>query len=268
MLQKRLFSSIVLVIVVVAGVFLDWVFNPLILAFTVLGLFEFFGMLEHKGIRLYKYFGIAVGTLIPLSIMWRFELTKKWELFFVVLVLLFLIVLQLKRREHTGVIVGISTTIFGILYVAWLFSFLVRIRVLPDGAAYLGSVLIITKLGDVGGFLIGSRFGRIPLIPRISPRKSVEGALGGLIFSMGGAVACKTFLPFSYLQLIWTGFFLGILGQLGDLSESLMKRDCHVKDSADIIPGMGGVLDIIDSLLFTAPVYYFYISIILKYIDL
>jgi phosphatidate cytidylyltransferase len=152
--------------------------------------------------------------------------------------------------------------------VAWLFSFLVKIRDLPNGIAFLSSVLLMTKLGDVGGFLIGSRFGKTPLIPRISPKKSVEGAVGGLLFSIVGAVACKAFLPFGYLQLVWIGFFLSILGQIGDLSESLMKRDCQIKDSADIIPGMGGVLDIIDSLLFTAPVYYFYISIVLKYIDM
>jgi phosphatidate cytidylyltransferase len=125
MLTKRIFSSVVLIGLVIVGVFQEWVFNLLVLAFTVLGLIEFFGMLERKGISLYKYFGIAVGMLIPLSIMWHFELTKKWELFFVVLVLLFLIIMQLKRRENTGVVVGISTTIFGILYVAWLFSFLV-----------------------------------------------------------------------------------------------------------------------------------------------
>jgi len=207
MLAKRIFSSVVLIAVVIAAVFQTWVFNLLIFACTVLGLIEFFGMLEHKGISLYKYFGIAVGSLIPLSIMWHFELTRKWELFFVVLVLLFLIIMQLKRRENTGVVVGISTTIFGILYVAWLFSFIVRIRVLPNGTAFLASVLIITKLGDVGGFLVGSRFGKLPLVPLISPKKSVEGALGGLLFSIGGAVACKPFLPFGYLHLAWVGFF-------------------------------------------------------------
>jgi len=74
----------------------------------------------------------------------------------------------------------------------------------------------------------------------------------------------KVFLNFSYLHLVFIGIFLGILGQLGDLSESLMKRDCQVKDSGNIIPGMGGVLDLIDSLLFTAPAFYFYMSIILK----
>jgi phosphatidate cytidylyltransferase len=86
-----------------------------------------------------------------------------------------------------------------------------------------------------------------------------------LFFSVGGAVLCKPMLPFSYGHLVLIGVGLGILAQLGDLSESLMKRDSQIKDSAAIFPGMGGVLDVVDSLLFTAPVFYFYINIVLNY---
>ena len=86
----------------------------------------------------------------------------------------------------------------------------------------------------------------------------------GLVFSIIGALACHIFLNFNYLQLILIGLGLGILGQLGDLSESLLKRDCQVKDSGNLFPGMGGVLDEIDSLLFAGPVFYFYLSAITK----
>jgi phosphatidate cytidylyltransferase len=128
----------------------------------------------------------------------------------------------------------------------------------------LTTVLLITKLGDIGAYLVGIRFGKTPLIPHISPNKSVEGAVGGLIFSILGALASKIFLNLSYLHMMILGLFLGILAQLGDLSESLIKRDCQVKDSGNLVPGMGGLLDIIDSLLFTGPAFYFYMSIILK----
>jgi phosphatidate cytidylyltransferase len=101
-------------------------------------------------------------------------------------------------------------------------------------------------------------------MPRISPKKSVEGALAGLIFNILGALASRQFLNLPIPYLVSLGIIMGILGQLGDLSESLMKRDCQVKDSGRVIPGMGGVLDIIDSLLFTAPVFYFYMSTVLK----
>jgi phosphatidate cytidylyltransferase len=265
MLIKRIISSVVIVGLVIAAIFNQWLLSVVIITLTVLGLYEFYTMLEHKGISIYKYFGIGMGAIIPFSIIFRFELTKKWELSFIVLALLFLTIMQLKRRQNSGAVVGISTTLFGILYISWFLSFLIKIRLLPDGIGLLITVLAVTKLGDIGAYLVGSRFGKTPLMPRISPKKSVEGAVGGLIFSILGALACKAMLPFSYWDMFLIGIFLNVLGQLGDLSESLIKRDCEVKDSAHIIPGMGGVLDVIDSLLFTAPVFYFYINIVLKY---
>jgi len=265
MLVHRIFSSIILIGIVIAAIFNNWVFYFVITVMTVLGLYEFFTMLEQKGISIYKYFGIGIGAIIPLSIMFKFELTKKWELLFILLALLFLIIMQFKRRQTQGAVVGISTTLFGILYVSWFFSFLIKIRFLPGGIGFFASVLAITKLGDIGAYLIGSRFGRTPLLPRVSPRKSVEGSIGGFAFSLLGALACKVILPFSYAHILFIGAFLGVFGLLGDLSESLIKRDCGIKDSGDIIPGMGGVLDLIDSLLFTAPVFYFYVTIVLGY---
>jgi phosphatidate cytidylyltransferase len=263
-LIRRTVSALILVAVVIAAIFIQWIFDVVIMTFIIIGLYEFFTMLEKKGISIYKYFGIGMGAVIPLSILFGFELTKKWELLFIVLTLLFLIIMQFKRTKNSGVIVDISTTLFGILYISWFFSFLIKIRYLPRGIGLLGTVIMITKLGDIGAYLIGVRFGKTPLIPRISPNKSVEGAIGGLVFSIMGAFICKSFLNFSYLHLIIMGVFFGCLGQLGDLSESLMKRDCQIKDSGSVIPGMGGALDAMDSLLFTAPVFYFYMSTILR----
>lgn len=264
MLSRRIISSIILIGFIVATIFIDWLCGLLVTLFIIRGLYEFFRLLENKGISIYKYFGIGMGTIIPLSILFHFEPTKNWELLFMVLVLLFLILMQFRRQENAGAVVGISTTIFAILYVSWFLSFLIKIRYLDNGIALFTTVLLITKLGDIGAYLVGSCFGKTPLIPRISPKKSVEGAIGGLIFSVLGALASRGFINFSYWHLMFLGVFLGILGQLGDISESLIKRDCQVKDSGDIVPGMGGVLDLIDSLLFTAPAFYFYMNIVLK----
>jgi phosphatidate cytidylyltransferase len=264
MLKTRTISSVILILIVVATIFIDWLCGLVITVFIIAGLYEFFSMLEKKGVSIYKYFGIGMGSVIPLSILFKFELTKSWELLFVVLALLFLILMQFRRRQNSGAIVDISTTIFGIIYVSWFLSFLIKIRYLAGGIGLFTAVLLITKLGDIGAYLVGSRFGSRPLIPRISPKKSIEGATGGLIFSFLGALASKPFVGLSTLNLIFIGVFLGILGQLGDLSESLMKRDCQIKDSGSLIPGIGGVLDLVDSLLFTAPAFYFYMSIILK----
>jgi len=287
MLIKRIISSIILLCILAITIPIDWLFGILVTAFTIVGLYEFFTMLENKGINIYKYFGIAMGVIIPLSIVFRFELTRNWELLFIVLALLFLIIMQFRRRENSGVIVDISTTIFGLLYISWFLSFLIKIRYLSGGIGLILAVIFITKLGDIGAYFIGTRFGKTPLIPRISSKKTVEGAVGGLIFSVLGAFISRPFfsLAFSplaesavgviggippgrenvaYLHLMFMGISLGILAQLGDLSESLMKRDCQVKDSGRILPGMGGALDFIDSLLFTAPAFYFYMSIILR----
>lgn len=264
MLTKRIITSVILISLISGIIFFDWLCGLVVTLFIIAGLYEYFTMLEKKGISIYKYFGIGMGTIIPLSIMFRFEPTKSWELLFIVLALFFLILMQFRRRDNDGVIVDISTTLFGVLYVAWFFSFLIKIRYLPGGLGYLAGLLLITKLGDIGAYLVGSRWGKKLLIPHISPKKTIEGSLGGLVFNILGALISKSFLPFDYTQLFIMAVCFGVLGQLGDLSESLLKRDCQVKDSGSIFPGMGGALDQIDSLLFTAPVFYFYLSAIIK----
>ena len=264
MLVKRTLSAVALIALIIATMFVDWLFMLAVMFFIEAGLYEFFTMLEKKGIGIYKYFGMGIGAIIPLSIIFRFESTKSWELLFIVIALLSLILMQFGRRNSAGVIVDISTTLFGILYVSWFFSFLIKIRQLSGGVGLLAAILLITKLGDIGAFLIGSRFGKTPFIPRISPKKSLEGAIGGLIFSVLGALLSQPLIKLDYPQVILLGVCFGVLGQLGDLSESLMKRDCQVKDSGSIFPGMGGALDTMDSILFAAPVFYFYMSVVLK----
>jgi phosphatidate cytidylyltransferase len=262
MLSKRIISGLVLIGVIILAAFSKWFFDLAILVFIILGLYEFFTMLEKKGISIYKYVGIGIGALIPLSIIFRFESTRGWDLLFIILALIFLFLMQFRRRRHCGVTVGISTTLFGILYVSWCLSFLIKIRQMEAGFGLFLAVLLITKAGDIGAYFIGSRFGKTPLIPHISPKKSVEGALGGLLFNVLGALASKPLLAFGYLHLVAVGLGLGLLGQLGDLSESLIKRDCEVKDSGRVLPGMGGILDEVDSLLFTVPVFYLYLNLI------
>lgn len=264
MLRERLLTTLIWLIVIVLSIKFWFVFGFCMMFLIVAGLYEFFTMVEKKGFHIYKYFGIAIGAVIPLSILFKFELTKSWELLFIILALLILFILQFRRRDSTGSIVGISTTIFGILYVSWFFSFLIKIRYMPHGVGYMAAVLLITKSSDIGAYLVGSGFGSHALIPRISPKKSVEGAIGGIVFSVLAALASRPLLGFEYTHLVILGLSLGALAELGDLSESLIKRDCQVKDSGSFFPGMGGVLDLMDSLLFTVPAFYFYLSNVLK----
>ena len=264
MFNYRIISTLVLFAMVGLTIAFNWFFVLVVATLTGLGLYEFFTMVEKKGVNIYKYFGVITGVLIPLSIFFRFELTKGWEFLFIVLALFIMIVLQFARKDSSQAISAISVTLFGIVYVAWCFSFFVKLKYLPGGNGLVGAVILITKGGDIGAYLTGVKWGRIPLIPRISPNKSIEGAFGGVVFSLLCGLACRPFLPFSLPHLILVSICLGVIGQLGDLSESLFKRDCQVKDAGKFIPGMGGVLDVIDSLLFTVPVFYFYVSVVLR----
>jgi phosphatidate cytidylyltransferase len=267
MTLSRFISSTILMAVSVLAMVNDYLFIITICMLTVGGLYEFFYLIKKKDIPIYSYTGILIGLLIPLSIYTRFELTKNWELLFIVVGFLLIMMLQFRRADTQNAIVGLSTTLFGVLYVSWFFSFLVKIRLLLpgwDGIKLLAFIVIVTKAGDIGALLVGSQFGKHPLLRTVSPNKSVEGAFGSFAFSIAAAIAAKSFLPevshFSVLHVALMGAFFGGLGQLGDLSESLIKRDCQVKDSGKLMPGMGGVLDIIDSLLFSAPAFYLYMS--------
>jgi len=266
MLIKRIITTLILITASIIVIINKWMFCIAVTLLIVGGLYEFFKLIERKGIYIYKYFGSTIGIIIPLSIFFKFELTKNWEFLFIVVALLSLFLLQFTRRQNSQAVLGISTTIFGILYISWLFSFIIKIRLLPYGVGLVAALILITKSADIGAYLVGSRWGKRSLIARISPSKTVEGTIGGLLFGILAAMASKIFLPdlfiFTYLRLILIGAFFGLLGQLGDLSASLIKRDCQAKDSGNILPGMGGVLDLIDSLLFTAPAFYFYISTI------
>ena len=267
--RDRIFSSTVMIALTVAGILFKWVFICVVLALIIGGLYEFFYLIKKKGYPIYSYTGIVIGSMIPLAIFFQFEMSSKSELLFMVLTLLLIFMLQFFQKDNKNAVVGISTTLFGIVYVSWLFSFLIKIRYLmPEvpgaGVKLLAFILLVTKIGDVGALLIGSKYGKTPLLPRVSPNKTVEGCVGSFAFSIIGAVLGGALIPeqlnLSILHIACMGAFFGGLGQVGDLSESLIKRDFNVKDSGKLLPALGGVLDAIDSILFSAPVFYFYIS--------
>ena len=269
--KNRVISSVLMIVVTSIAILCEWLFITVLLGLTIAGLYEFFYLIKKKGIPIYSYTGIIIGALIPISIFFHFEPTKGWELFFMVLVLLMIFLMQFMRKENSNAIVGISTTLFGVLYVSWFFSFLIKIRyLLPgwEGVKLLSFIILITKLGDIGALLVGSQWGRHPLFPRVSPKKTIEGSVGSFAFSITGAILFKSWLPeqvpFMLSDLVFIGAFFGGLGQLGDMSESLIKRDCNVKDSGKMLSGLGGTLDVIDSMLFCAPAFYFFMSAILS----
>lgn len=262
MLIKRIASSIVLIAVAIVTLFFfpDWAFALVVATFIMFGLNEFFALVQQRGIPIRRYVGIILGIMIPLGIFFSFE-SPDWEPFSITIVFIVVFVSQFTKRTNDQAIVCVATVLFGLLYISWFFSFLIKLKLLPDGVSMVMFLLLVTKSGDIGAYVIGTSFGRHPLIPRISPKKSIEGTVGGFIFSVVVAIISKIFLPtVPLVHLITLGAGLGLLAQLGDLSESLIKRDCGVKDSGRFLPGLGGALDLMDSILFTAPVFYFYVK--------
>lgn len=169
-------------------------------------------------------------------------------------------------RKPGGVTSRLSATVFGLGYVGLLLSFLVLLRSLPLGMEALMSLIFVVKLGDIGAYTVGRLVGRHKMAPYLSPGKTIEGAIGGIVFACAGAWLVLEWLTPQMLddnlhsctgrQWVAFGMIVGVAGVLGDLAESLLKRDLGSKDSSPWLPGFGGVLDIVDSLLFAAPVAY------------
>ena len=265
----RVLSSSLLIAAVAAGVCAPAGFFVLIMTvFIGGGLWEYFNLLERKGLYAFRWAGLLIGCSIP-AVTWfaAGTATDGWIREGVALWLLAgalaLCVIQFVRRASRDALSTVACTVFGVLYVAWLLSFLVRLKLLPHGTALVGFVVVVTKAGDMGAYLVGAALGRTPLIPRISPKKTVEGLVGGLVASLAIAVALQSWLPRpAWSHAVILGLLLGGGAQAGDLIESLFKRDCETKDSGRAVPGLGGVLDVIDSLLFTVPVFYAYVRIV------
>ena len=154
-----------------------------------------------------------------------------------------------------------SLCVVGVLYVAGPLSFAVALRGMPEGVRYILLACGIVWIGDTAAFYIGSSLGRRPLAPRLSPKKSVEGSVAGLVASMLASWMGSRALgmPVPFFSSLLLGAVIGGAGQLGDLVESGIKRAFHVKDTGDLIPGHGGMLDRMDSLLFALPVFYLWV---------
>lgn len=255
-LIKRLSWSALLIAIAAYALFGSplWFFLVVIVAVVLLGLSEYFNMAEKKGYFINRYLGWCFGALLP------FPLYVSGDVIILTIAVLCLFIFNFHKRYREQAIVSTALTFFGLIYVAWFFSFLAKIRVFPHGRLWIFYIIFILKMGDAVAYFIGKRFGAHKYIVHISPNKSVEGAIAGLITTVAASMGSAYYLenvPLSHLFFL--GLLLGVLGQLGDLAESLLKRDAGVKDSGNI-PGLGGILDVIDSLLLTVPVLYYYLA--------
>lgn len=257
---RRILSGIILGIFVVSLIYWHQISCFALICITaVLLSFEYYQLAEKIGTsEELKFIGSGVTFLFCLSA-WIGIANMYFMLFLVVLLA---ILIQIIRQDSTTAILSIATTVFGTIYIGWVFGMhLIRLRQLSQGVYWMFFLLAVIWLGDTGAYTFGKLFGKHKLIPSISPGKTIEGSIGGLLFGMLGGLVVKLL----WLDILgWTHFViltvtLGIVGQIGDLCESLLKRNAGVKDSGNLIPGHGGIFDRCDSLVLATPVLYYYI---------
>ena len=283
-LALRLGSSAVLIPFVLWTIAQGGLFYlGVVIAFGMLAQYEFYGLIIDKGARPIYSVGLGFGAAV--IVVAHFGSSYQ-AMLLMTASLLVLMVAQLGKNEIQEAMASISGTFFGVFYVSWLLShavllrkfdevaanhydpaLLVTLNIAPDVGVFLMVYTLVSVVGcDVGAYFAGRFWGRTKLAPQISPNKSVEGARGGVIF--GGLIGLATKLVFDVFWPDWSAalpwsaalgfaFVLCIVGIIGDLVESLLKRDAEVKDTGALLPGMGGVLDRVDAPLLGLPVMYY-----------
>lgn len=274
-MKTRILTAIVALPILIASIILPsyvpatvWVFVVIAALALGAGLFEFYSLtkkLELKADASIAYLGAAA-----LMVAFIFDAPAKAPDLLIATVAGFIIVVLISQTfrfqvDFTKMLTGVGVTILGVLYVAFLGGFLISTRVGFENHPYLsthllGYFFLVIMGADTGAYFAGKAFGKHKLVPKISPGKTVEGLIGGLV-AAGAFAALATFWFFPELPYKWSvplAMIMAAVSVLGDLAESAMKRGSGTKDAAKILPGHGGLLDRLDSLLFNAPILYYF----------
>ena len=291
---RRLASTVVLLGIVFYGLLAGdtlsvFLVGGIVMLLNIVGLLEFYGMVEESSLPRFKWLGLAGGvTLVSTQFIYLSGLAKaqlgeptmggaaELELGVFAVLLLALLVRRVFAHPAPPLFSMVGHTMLGVLYVSWLLGFLLKIYFLatPTGAGFdpgycLLFFILATKCSDIGAFLLGSMIGRHKMIPKVSPSKTWEGLVGALLLSTTAAMLMAHYWGaaklggMTPLHAAALGPLLGIGAVLGDLVESVLKRDSGVKDSGSFFPGIGGILDLLDSLLFNAPLMFLYLRLVL-----
>jgi len=291
-LKQRIVSGVLLLgtVVLVANYLPAFVAWLLIVLIAMLAQNEFYSMVNKAGIPVFRGVGMACGAAMITSTFWTIgpepaDLAEgyKWENLVLGATLILMFVRQFPQKDNDKPLSTIACSLLGVWYIPFLFNYFTRLtfawqdadialRVGPTGRMLVLYLVLVVKSSDVGAYFAGKQFGRRKLFPRLSPKKTWEGLFGGLLLSLSASIGfCLATggslgdgdLRFGMHDAVTMGLALPVAGVLGDLFESLVKRAANVKDSGSAIPGMGGILDVLDSLLFGAPVLYVYVRLFL-----
>ncbi len=268
MLKKRVITAVLgIPLLIISIYFGEPYFTILVATWGLLAVFEFYRVIGNSKIKPLTCLGL-IGTLI-------FILSPHYERLFpqveptilipflITLIVVIPLIWMVLRPHKEGGFTGWAWTLAGVFYIGWMLSYFPALRGLEEGRNWVFFALFITIASDSAAFLVGSKIGSHRLAPKISPKKTWEGAIAGVlatvIISLVFVLPTPLKVPLSPWQVLVLGLLVSILGQLGDLAESLFKRNMGVKDSGKLLPGHGGFLDRIDSIVFAGVVVYYYV---------
>lgn len=273
LIQRTLVGSLAIMVFLLIDYFalvpgFQWVFATVLILIVGMSLWEFYEMSVAMDYSPMIRTGIWSAALYLLASLVSIQVPAwsflPYAALFVLLVTAFALKLFNSGKDPLACL---AVTFFGFCYIVLPLSLLLPITYYPwaipehDGRWWLLYLVLVTKMTDIGGFIIGKALGRHPLAPHISPRKTMEGALGGLLFSSLASLAIGIpALNFSAAEALILGAVISVAGQFGDLAESLLKRNAGIKDSSHL-PGLGGLLDIMDSMIFTVPIVFLYLCV-------
>jgi|694.fasta_scaffold04059_10 phosphatidate cytidylyltransferase len=276
--KQRLIVSLLSICVLIATIYLSTlgIFKLvfLVLAAAMIGaaLWEFYHLAKLKGYAPLMWTGIILSLLYVVAIFLSTQTKMASQFPLAALGAMLLIPFLYYLGKGRDPFINLAVTFFGFFYLTLPLSCLIYVNYFfppeasEDGRWWLFYLIAVTKMTDIGAYCFGKLFGKHQLTPYISPKKTWEGALGGVaaavVMSIGFYVFNLFFrnsADFSFFQSLWMGVLLSILAQLGDLTESLLKRDLGAKDSNQL-PGLGGILDMLDSLVFTIPFLYIFLK--------
>jgi phosphatidate cytidylyltransferase len=265
MLKQRVITAAVGVPLVILAIWFGdpwpW-FTLLIAAAALAGTYEFYHIANFDRREPLIYLGLLWSLALVLSPHYR---NPDFLPIVITAAMLISLICLLLRPSREKAFRDWAWTIVGALYVGWMLSYWLNLRGLADGRNWVYLAMLTTFANDTGAFFIGRARGKHKLAPAISPAKTWEGAIGGLISSILAAIVIALVLnlispfAFKYWQIILLGFLVSLFAQLGDLVESLLKRNMEVKESGNLLPGHGGILDRFDSLIFVGAVVYYYV---------
>lgn len=274
-MKSRLLVAVIfiplLIYIMLQGDLLLLVFTNVIIGVS---LFEFFNMMKKSGREVGVEIGLGLGLAIPTYTYLQYKELMNVESILPMLVaagIILLLTERILKKEIKGTSAFVGNTLLGIFYISFMFTHIFGVRSLPNGGSWLLTIQILMWIADSAAYFVGINFGRKFFkegLSPISPKKSKEGLIGSVLFTIIAMFIIRYTwfrnMDLSLLQMFIVPTIVALVGMLGDLAESMFKREFEIKDSGNILGGHGGILDRFDSLIFVLPVIYYYFTYILN----